>query len=116
MTVQRLLNRSGAGLDTDGDCGSKTIRAIENFQQSRLGWKDGRVDPGGKTFAALTGAAVVEDVKDAVTDAVEDAAEAVVDTAESVVETVTDMIEDAGDFFEDFLGGDDDEDEDVRSG
>ena len=116
VTVQRLLNRSGAGLDTDGDCGSKTIRAIENFQQSRLGWKDGRVDPGGKTFAALTGAAVVEDVKDAVTDAVEDAAEAVVDTAGSVVETVTDMIEDAGDFFEDFLGGDDDEDEDVRSG
>ena len=115
-TVQRLLNRSGAGLEVDGDCGSRTIRAIENFQQSRLGWKDGRVDPGGKTFAALTGAAAFENVKDAVTDAVEDAAEVVKDTANSVLDKVTDAIEDVGDFLEDFFGGDDDEKEDARSG
>ncbi len=42
-------------LVVDGKCGGKTIVAIENFQKNVVGSAspDGRVDVGGKTFAAL---------------------------------------------------------------
>jgi Putative peptidoglycan binding domain len=57
-TVQELLNQAGtrSGLPliaVDGIVGPKTIGAIRTFQQSRFGWADGRVDPGGPTLEAL---------------------------------------------------------------
>lgn len=55
--VQELLNKKGQSLTVDGDCGRNTIAAIEAFQQSEFGWKDGRVDPGGKSWGALSGGA-----------------------------------------------------------
>lgn len=51
--VQSMLNRSGASLVTDGDVGPLTIAAINAFQMSQFGWKDGRVDVDGKTWEAL---------------------------------------------------------------
>lgn len=55
--VQVLLNLNGASpaLDTDGQYGSNTRKAIESFQRSALGspTPDGRVDPGGATLKAL---------------------------------------------------------------
>ena len=57
--VQQLLNdalKSTPGfrpLAVDGIAGPKTNAAIEMFQRKNLGWADGRVDPGGKTLAAL---------------------------------------------------------------
>ncbi len=55
-TVQAYLNRNGAGIGVDGKCGPQTINAIKAFQKS-IGFSvpDGRVDPGGKTEAALNG-------------------------------------------------------------
>lgn len=53
--VQELLNKKGQNLTVDGDCGGKTIAAIEAFQQAEFGWKDGRIDPGGKSWGALSG-------------------------------------------------------------
>jgi ElaB/YqjD/DUF883 family membrane-anchored ribosome-binding protein len=53
--VQQLLNENGASLEVDGVVGPKTIGAISKFQQSELGFQDGRVDPGGQTWGALTG-------------------------------------------------------------
>ncbi len=61
LCVQKLLNqRTGAGLTEDGKCGAKTINAIAKFQQSQLQMAkpDGRIDPNGKTWKALTGASV----------------------------------------------------------
>ncbi len=55
QSVQQLLNDHGASLEPDGLIGPKTIGAITKFQQSNLGFADGRVDPGGKTWGALTG-------------------------------------------------------------
>jgi peptidoglycan hydrolase-like protein with peptidoglycan-binding domain len=56
--VQQLLNsKNKAGLDADGDCGNKTIAAIEAFQQKTFGWKDGLISTAGKTWTALSGAA-----------------------------------------------------------
>ncbi len=52
--VQGLLNKNGAGLETDGMVGPKTIAAITKFQQGNLGFGEGRVDPGGQTWDALT--------------------------------------------------------------
>lgn len=46
-------------LPVDGDCGGKTIAAIEAFQQMQLGWCGGVVTPAGVTWmtlAALAGA------------------------------------------------------------
>jgi uncharacterized membrane protein len=58
--VQSLLNRVLPGLGgtpsrllVDGLCGGKTIGAISRFQKARLGYVDGRIDPGGRTFTAL---------------------------------------------------------------
>jgi putative peptidoglycan binding protein len=58
FTVQQLLNRARQrdGLPpiaVDGRVGPETIGAIRAFQQSRLGFSDGRVDPNGPTIAAL---------------------------------------------------------------
>lgn len=57
--VQTLLNNHGNNLTVDGDCGAKTIAAIEKFQKEKLGFSkaDGRVDPGGKTWAGLSAGA-----------------------------------------------------------
>lgn len=52
--VQELLNQKGHNLTVDGLCGRGTIGAIEAFQQSAFGWKDGRIDPGGKSWGTLT--------------------------------------------------------------
>ncbi len=53
--VQTLLNRNGASLKVDGDCGKKTIAAIEKFQSEVAGMKkpDGLISPGKKTWKAL---------------------------------------------------------------
>jgi peptidoglycan hydrolase-like protein with peptidoglycan-binding domain len=45
-------------LTVDGDCGKKTIAAIEAFQQKTFGWKDGLISAGGKTWKALNGGTV----------------------------------------------------------
>ena len=52
-TVQRLLNNHGKSLKVDGIAGPKTIGAIGSFQMQHFGWKDGRVDVGGKTWGKL---------------------------------------------------------------
>jgi|GEM_PF-744768 len=53
--VQRLLNSNGACLSEDGFIGPLTIGAIESFQQETLGWSDGKIDVGQKTWKALSG-------------------------------------------------------------
>ena len=62
VTVQELLNKVPLAeggpqvpLKVDGLAWAKTIAAIKRFQSVSLGhkWPDGRVDPGGKTFARL---------------------------------------------------------------
>jgi peptidoglycan hydrolase-like protein with peptidoglycan-binding domain len=62
-TVQTLLNRHTAALGlaalkVDNSAGPKTIEAIEAFQRQvvKLSQPDGRVDVGGRTFAALAAA------------------------------------------------------------
>ncbi len=52
-----LIRRTRAGLEIDGICGPMTIAAIRAFQKS-IGFQnpDGRIDPSGKTEAALNGA------------------------------------------------------------
>lgn len=62
-TVQELVNLIAAvaadRLELDGSIGDKTIAAIEGFQRDvvKAPEPDGRVDPGGATFAALLRAA-----------------------------------------------------------
>jgi hypothetical protein len=59
--VQNLLNqKNNAGLVADGDCGKKTIAAINAFQQKMFGWEDGLIDLAGKTWNALSGAATAQ--------------------------------------------------------
>jgi hypothetical protein len=60
LVVQHLLNDwlAAAGeplLPTDGDCGPRTIAAIQAYQSRVLGAArpDGRIDPGGQTWTAL---------------------------------------------------------------
>src|SRR5262245_17264496 len=60
MTVQMLLNEARLTVGTpskllavDGVAGRQTVAAIREFQQSQLGFSDGRVDPGRKTLARL---------------------------------------------------------------
>ena len=43
------------GDGVDGDCGKKSKAAISDFQKKTFGWKDGKVDPGGQTWEALSG-------------------------------------------------------------
>ncbi len=55
--VQALLNeKENSGLEVDGESGPKTIAAITKFQKEKAGLNnpDGRIDPGGKTWKALT--------------------------------------------------------------
>jgi hypothetical protein len=62
-TVQSLLNKNRPAplrpIVEDGQVGNETIAAIEEFQRrvAKLGNPDGRVDPNGATWRALTGAA-----------------------------------------------------------
>ena len=53
--VQTLLKKHGYNVNVDGDCGPKTIAAIESFQLEKAGFSkaDGKVDPGGKTWKKL---------------------------------------------------------------
>ena len=53
IKVQTRLNAHGASLSTDGNCGPKTIAAIEAFQRAKFNSADGRVDAGGRTWNAL---------------------------------------------------------------
>ncbi|MFL4967232.1 MAG: peptidoglycan-binding protein [Xanthobacteraceae bacterium] len=58
FTIQQLLNRARQNdglppIAVDGLVGPETIGAIRAFQQSRVGFSDGRVDPNGPTLAAL---------------------------------------------------------------
>lgn len=59
LLVQNLLIKKGYAVTADGDCGAKTIAAIEKFQKEKVGINapDGKIDPGGKTWNALNGAA-----------------------------------------------------------
>ena len=56
--VQTRLNAHGAKLTVDGKVGNGTIAAIENFQRIKMGIAspDGRVDPNGRTWNALSAA------------------------------------------------------------
>lgn len=62
--IQRMLNQSIQpklkALSVDGIVGSKTVSAIEWYQKHKVGMTipDGRIDPNGKTFAALTSPSV----------------------------------------------------------
>jgi peptidoglycan hydrolase-like protein with peptidoglycan-binding domain len=58
MLVQELLNKKGASLKVDGDCGNMTNTAIGAFQKKEFGWSDGLVDPGGQTWNKLSGGAI----------------------------------------------------------
>jgi hypothetical protein len=51
--VQSLLNKSGASLKLDRNCGRITIGAICNFQRQFLQQPDGLIEPGGTTFGKL---------------------------------------------------------------
>lgn len=53
QTVQQLLNVAGAGIKEDSSCGRSTISAIEDYERNWTKRPDGRVDPGGKTWARL---------------------------------------------------------------
>ena len=60
VRVQRLLNGVPASqggpqplLKLDGIVGPLTVKAISQFQKKNLGFSDGRVDPGGRTFKEL---------------------------------------------------------------
>lgn len=68
LAVQRLLNKVRAKigkplvpLDEDGWIGPKTVAAIREFQQSQLGFNDGRVDPFQKTINKLNELAAGQD-------------------------------------------------------
>ena len=105
--IQDLLNEQGATppLVCDGDCGKKTIQAIRDFQERVFGWKDGKIDPGGKTWSGLTG-----EVAEIVEDVVETASSAASEVVETVVDTVEDAVEEVADFLGDIFGGDDEDD------
>jgi Putative peptidoglycan binding domain len=53
--VQALLNKQGEKLPVDGKSSPQLIAAITKFQKAKLHFGDGRIDPGGKTWAALSG-------------------------------------------------------------
>ena len=51
--VQSLLNKAGAGIKEDGDCGRATISAIEEYQLNCGKHPDGRVDSNGVAWKHL---------------------------------------------------------------
>lgn len=55
--VQRLLLARGFSRvgDADGRCGKNTLAAIEDFQAGFMQKPDGRIDPGGRSWANLSG-------------------------------------------------------------
>ena len=53
LTVQKLLNASGAGIKEDGSCGRGTISAIEEYQRNWTKHPDGLVEAGGATWKHL---------------------------------------------------------------
>jgi hypothetical protein len=53
LAVQRLLNKAGAAIKEDGDCGRASISAIEDYQRNWTSHPDGRVDPAGTTWLRL---------------------------------------------------------------
>lgn len=57
LAVQRLLLARGFARvgDADGRCGPNTIAAIEDFQSGFMRRPDGRIDPGGRSWAHLSG-------------------------------------------------------------
>ncbi len=69
LVVQALLVKAGylpsknakGQTNIDGDCGALTEGAIRKFQKEKAGLSkpDGRVDPGGVTWSALTGVPIV---------------------------------------------------------
>jgi peptidoglycan hydrolase-like protein with peptidoglycan-binding domain len=59
IVVQTLLKGKGYPIVVDGDCGNKTIAAIADFQTKKFGKADGRIDPGGSTFKALSATSAV---------------------------------------------------------
>lgn len=70
FVVQGLLNNissEGGGasprLAFDGQSGPRTIAAIRQFQQTQLGFQDGRVDPRGRTIDLLNEVAGVRCVR-----------------------------------------------------
>jgi peptidoglycan hydrolase-like protein with peptidoglycan-binding domain len=52
-TIQALLNRAGANLLVDGNCGRDTIAAICSLQRQFLSQPDGLIDPNGTTLGRL---------------------------------------------------------------
>lgn len=57
LAVQHLLLARGFARvgDADGRCGPNTIAAIEDFQSGFMRRPDGRIDPGGRSWAHLSG-------------------------------------------------------------
>ena len=57
LLIQELLNKNGATLKVDGECGAKSIAAIKAFQQSKLGAanSNGLIEPGSQSWKALNG-------------------------------------------------------------
>lgn len=54
VIVQRLLQQQGMPVGrADGQCGPRTIGAIQNFQAGFLKYPDGLVEPGGRTLQRL---------------------------------------------------------------
>jgi hypothetical protein len=53
ILVQNLLNKAGAGLKVDGNCGRATVNAIEEYQSNWSKHHDGRVDPNGLSWRHL---------------------------------------------------------------
>lgn len=116
MTIQLLLNLKGSSLDTDCYCGPRTIAAIEKFQKESLGWNDGLVDPGGKTFGALTGKATIDDISAKASDVVRNVSGTVTDIAGSLVDAVDDVFDEASRFLGGLFEDDDDEIEKRKKG
>jgi hypothetical protein len=56
--VQTLLNKAGAQLRVDRDCGRKTIASICDVQRQFLAQPDGLITPGGPTYLKLTSGTV----------------------------------------------------------
>jgi uncharacterized protein (TIGR02594 family) len=70
MLVQKLLNaKYKLGVSEDGKIGPKTIAAIKQFQLKvvKIAKPDGRIDPGGKSWSALSAGAAASTTPPATT-------------------------------------------------